>query len=458
MKKIIKCLALVLVIALAVSIVACGSTGRKRGDKNTLNFLYIWPEHEVAMNKIITDYMAEHPGVTINPSVVPHDEVDRALQSAYIGGTMPDVFFYWSDKVYKWVADDIPYALNDYADGWKEDFVSDGVGWEAGKVDGNYYAIPFRSTGFLILYNKSYFDVHPQWTIPTTLQEFEQLIMKIQADEPGLIPLGAYGGSGGTMYQFQTALSIFVAICNGSVEDPNYRTGRLAPDYEDDAGAKVIDKFKSYIDAGFFGPNPHAKTREDVMADFMNGQSAMCLFNNNELGTLLEGMEKGTEIETFAIPAPAGVDAKYIYGTYDSFCVANSAPNKELAVDFIKYLTSAEVQKEWTRTEKSIMVNKEVTYDDPVQQTLANEMQFVGKYDIYPDYNSGDKGDINFNLLLSYLNGSYKGNATDLLKEMDGNTVQAMRDSLLNPPDGLDWIQPTYTKKDYDDSWLNPVR
>ena len=148
MKKIIKCLTFILAMALAVSFVGCSSTGRKRGDKNTLKFLYIWPEHEVAMNKIITDYMAENPGVTIVPSVVPHDQVDRTLQSAYVGGTMPDVFFYWSDKVYKWVADEIPYALNDYVDGWKDDFVNDGVSWEVGKVEGNYYAVPFRSTGF----------------------------------------------------------------------------------------------------------------------------------------------------------------------------------------------------------------------------------------------------------------------------------------------------------------------
>ena len=454
MKKIFKVINIfLLILIMAVSVVGCGrgGSGGGRDGKTTITFMHIWPEHAKKVNEIVTDFMSENEDIIVSPTYVPYTEIDRTLQSAFYGGEMPDVFFQWTHYMYKWVPDDIPMDLTFLYDELKSDYLQDGVAWEAGKINGKYYNAPFRSTGFLVAYNKTIFE-NQGWKVPETFQDFENVMKDAKKDFA--TPFALYGGNGGTLTQINTAFGIFRDIMAGAVEDPNYRTGRLRPNMEDDSSARLIEKLKNWMDLGYFGSGAMGRKREDVMNLFMSGQTPMCLFNNNEMGTLSEGMINDMEIGVFAFPAPAGVDFKYVFGGFDGFCISSTTKHKEAAVKFLKYLLSVDVQQSWTNTEKSIMVNKNVKYEEESQRKIAEEMLYAGKYDQYADYNGGQYLERNATLLNDFLSGSYNKGADQLIKDMINNTYTGMKDSLLNPPNGLDWIDPVYVPKEYDRSWI----
>ena len=456
MKKFSKifCVCFLAVILLATAACNKGSGTTERDNKVKLSFMTYWPEHQAVFNKIVQDYMVDNPNVVITPSHVVHSSMESSLQAAAQGGSVPDVFGYWSDKIGNFVYDKVPLDLTPYlTEEWRSEFVEDGASWDAGSYGGGYYAAPFRVTGFSIIYNATMFEDNG-WSVPTTLEELETLLVRIKTK--GLIPLSAYGKTGGTIYHLYDAFSVYANYLSGKCDDPNYKTGRLKPTQADfDIEVKVLNKFKSWLDKGLFGQNPEGKTRESVIQEFTQFKAPMCLFNNNELYLLEEEMA-GTELGSFAIPGPAGCDATYIFGTFDSFCVSNSSKNKEEAVKFLKYLLSDEVQQYFANETLSVSLKKNVTYDSEMQQHLADSIKGLGKYNSVPDYNGGTSGDTNYSLRLAYLNGTSTLSALDLVKKMSENTGNAIRDDLLNPQ-GLDWIEPTFTRKSFDESWLAPL-
>lgn len=457
MKRFTKTLCAVLAILALTMLAACSGGGggnTERDNKVKLSFMHYWPEHKAVFTKIIQDYMAENQNVEINPTSVDFSSMESALQSAAQGGTIPDVFGYWSDKIANFVYDKVPLDLKPYlTEEWRAEFAENGASWDAGSVNGGYYAAPFRVTGFSIIYNATMFEQYG-WEVPSTLEELETLLVRIKT--AGLIPLSAYGKTGGTIYHLYDAFSVYANYLMGKCDDPNYKTGRLrATEADFEIEAKIVDKFKSWLSANLFGANPEGKSRESVIQEFTQFKAPMCLFNNNELYLLEEEM-KGTKLGSFAIPGPAGCDATYIFGTFDSFCVSNSSKNKEEAVKFLKYLLSDEVQQYFANETLSVSLKKNVTYESEMQQHLADSIKGLGKYNMFPDYKGTDSASENYTLRLNYLNGQSALTALELVKKMNENTGEDIRDDLLNPQ-GLDWIEPTFTRKSFDQSWLSPL-
>ncbi|HCZ23902.1 MAG TPA: hypothetical protein DHV05_03475 [Acholeplasmataceae bacterium] len=458
---------LLLIVTLSLSIVfltACSDAFRNPnrpidGDQINLRFLHIWPEHEEALSKIANDFTLENPNVIISTTIVPFNEVDTVLNSSVYGGTVPDVFFQWTHQIDKWAKDGVPLDLTAYIDEeWRNDFYNDGAALEIGKHDGKYYNIPFRATGFLVLYNKQIFSEN-NYQVPETLQEFDQLMANIRQDN--LMPLALYGGSGGTFSQIVDVFNKYRDIQSGAVNDVNYSTSRLSPEAVfntetnrftsliEDSSVRILQKVKGYKDKGYVPTSLNGMRREDAMNMFMDERSVMILANNNEVGLLQKGMKRNSEIGAFAIPGPEGVDSRYVFGGFDGFSVSSTTYYPEEAVKFIKYLTSIDVQQYFSDNEKSIMVNKNVVYMDSLQSMIATEMADTGRFASNPDYNIGQYGDLSSSAMAQYLAGTYSGNATDLMLYMLNNLYRALQD------ESLSFIVPTYDKLNYDDSWMN---
>lgn len=455
---------LFLVSLLVITLASCGDAFRSPsrddgGDTTTLRFLHIWPEHQEALNKIANDFTLENPDVIIETTIVPFNEVDTVLNSAVYGGTVPDVFFQWTHQIDRWARDGVPMDLTPHLDEeWINEFTNGADLLEMGRYENKYYNVPFRVTGFLVLYNKTFFEQY-DYDVPESIQEFDQLMQSIVTNQ-GVVPLSVYGSVGGTFSQIVDVYNKYRDIQYGAVDDPNYITSRLMPDavydeddgftsINDDSSIRILQKVKGYRDRGYVPRAVNGMGREDAMNRFIDQRSPMILANNNELGILRNGLPDDIEIGAFAIPGPEGVSERYFFGGLDGFSISSSTRYPEEALAFLRYLTSLEVQQYFSDSEKSIMVNDGVTYSDEMQQTIAREMADVGKYIVKPDYTSGQYGDLSASAMANYLGGTYSGNAADLMLYMLNNMDKALKDS------ELPFIEPTYEKQDWDDSWLD---
>ncbi len=68
--------------------------------------------------------------------------------------------------------------------------------------DGLMYTMPFSKSTELLYYNKTEFDKHPDWKIPTTWEEMEALCRKIKAEDKYAVPLG-----------YDSADNLFITLC-----------------------------------------------------------------------------------------------------------------------------------------------------------------------------------------------------------------------------------------------------
>ena len=453
----------IMAMTMIFGVTACGESGGssegRGGDRTrqkSISWLHIWPEHSAAMTKIANDFMSENPDIKINIQQSTHSDVDDYLNMQVLSGTLPDVFFYWTHQISPYVDYDVVMDLTPYVDGWKETFIDDGTAWDIAKIGGKYYNMPFRSTGYTIVYNKTLLE-SLEVEIPTTLQEFETVLEKIRKSiqNQSFSPLAATGVAGGTLPQMHTAFNNFVALQSEQYKDPAFKSGLVASDSTHiELGAKVLDKLKDWSGKGYFG-YAEGKSESTAITNFVQGNAAMVLMNNNNL-YLLEDMDEEIEIGFMAIPAPAGIDYTYVFGGFDGFSVAKNTKHPEECIRFLKYLSSLNVQQAFANSEGSIMAVDGVQYSDPDQAAMSIAMKDVGNSLLsQPDikYSVGSYGDANNSLVLNYILGKSNQTASQVMTAIESNNDKAVKDAGLSR---VGRTHPYPTNADY--SWLTLLK
>lgn len=168
--KLKKLVALVLALAMALSLVACGGSSNNGGDTSgtaapsggsadslTIN---IWDANQQAgLQEICDDWTAES-GISVKVEVIEWDSYWTLLESGASGGTLPDVFWMHSDYAQIYMENDMLLDLTQY-------IADDGVDMSIyypdivdiyTRDDGNIYALPKDHDTIALLYNKALFD------------------------------------------------------------------------------------------------------------------------------------------------------------------------------------------------------------------------------------------------------------------------------------------------------------
>jgi raffinose/stachyose/melibiose transport system substrate-binding protein len=416
----------------------------KKKNPVKMKFLYIWPEHKELMEKSIDMFMEKNEHINVDVNVVPWNEVDRTLQTQIAANDVPDVFFQWTHQMATWVElgavkDLTPYLEADKE--WRDSFWGDGM-FEMGKIKGSYYNVPFRGTSFVIGYNKSIFN-SLGLERPKTLQDMENVMEQLLKNN--ITPFALYGRpSGGTVAALNSIFSNFANIQTGLVNDPMYKTGRLMVDDNDlTIPIYCAKKMKDWLTKGYLGKSAMGIGREEAQNQFINGKAAMFWMNNNEISFLEKGL--GSEIGVFAFPGPAGVDYKYVFGGFDGFSVSNTTKNIEESIMLVKHLTGKDVQQLWADA-GSAMVVKNITYKNPTVTDLVSYLEYVGKYDVFPDFNQGDYKSKAEDLTVEFLL-TDKMTPEEFVKKMRNNSLKSMEDAGVKP------IRPSIDVKKIDIKW-----
>lgn len=167
--KVKKVVALIMALAMALSLVACGgqtqpgdsSANGSDGGYTTKELLVdIWDENQREGLQQIADEWSETSGVKVRINVITWDEYWTLLEAGASGGEMPDVFWMHINEAEKYMANGMLLNLDDYIE--KDDAI-DLNNYYEGLVDiynydGSQYAIPKDHDTIALLYNKAIFD------------------------------------------------------------------------------------------------------------------------------------------------------------------------------------------------------------------------------------------------------------------------------------------------------------
>jgi raffinose/stachyose/melibiose transport system substrate-binding protein len=336
--------------------------------------------------KMADDYMAAHPNVTIEITVLENEAFKTKLTTVMQSGDPPDIFQSWgggtfNQQVEAGLLKDITADLDADA-AWKDSFAPGALGVYS--YQGKNYGVPWDMGMVGFWYNKALFEQAGIDAPPGTWTEFLEDVQTLK--DAGITPISIGEGDKWPGMHFWNYLA--TRICGqAKFEAAMARTGSFTDPCFVEAGAKLqelvaLEPFQE----GYLGA-----IHDEMQATFGNGKAAMELSGQwaptVQAANSADGKGVGENLGLFNFPAVeggagAGTD---VVGGGNGFAIGKNAEPE--AIDFVKYLTSVENQTIVADHVSGIPVVKgaEKGLADPnmlqVQQAFAGAEYFQLYYD-----------------------------------------------------------------------------
>jgi raffinose/stachyose/melibiose transport system substrate-binding protein len=335
--------------------------------------------------KMADDYMAAHPNVTIEITVLENEAFKTKLTTVMQSGDPPDIFQSWgggtfNQQVAAGLLKDITAELE--ADpAWRNSFAPGALGVYS--YQGKNYGVPWDMGMVGFWYNKDLFEQAGIDAPPATWTEFLEAVQALK--DAGITPISIGEGDKWPGMHFWNYLA--TRLCGQEkFEAAMGRTGSFTDPCFVEAGVKLQEllALEPFQD-GFLGA-----THDEMQATFGNGQAAMELSGQWAPSTQAANAadQAGvTNLGLFGFPeveggAGAGTD---VVGGGNGFAIGKNAEPE--AIDFVKYLTSVENQTVIAANGSGIPVVKgaEQGLTDPNMLQVAETFAAADYFQLYYD-------------------------------------------------------------------------
>jgi N,N'-diacetylchitobiose transport system substrate-binding protein len=335
--------ALGLAAMLALSACSSGTSGSSSSSSEKGKTLTVWLMQSTltpASQKAITKKFDDETGAKVKIEIQQWDNINTKMTTALATDTPPDVVEIGNTDVPLFAANG---ALADITKDKKK--LSGGGTWLTGlegpaTVNGKLYAAPFYAGARGVIYNKQLWSAAGITAPPTTYDEFTADLDKVAAQNtaPDFSPIyvtGTYWYGGFT----------FVTDAGGSIATE--KGGTWTSGLTSAAAQKGLGQFKDFQNKySTVASRTAPLDTPDPNAIFGTGKTSAIMGNGNSLATIASSYPalKG-QLGSFAIPSEnhPGENAPTYLGGSD-IAIAAKSKNQELALDFLKLVSSSSVQ------------------------------------------------------------------------------------------------------------------
>jgi sn-glycerol 3-phosphate transport system substrate-binding protein len=250
-------------------------------------------------------------------------------------------------------------------------------------VNGTIYAMPFNTSGQVLVYNKNAFEragLDPNKP-PTTLDELRQYAEKLKSSGATKgAPMGLKLAPGDFEQWRAKANKLFVNNSNG-------RKGRAAKAVFNDAlGRELFAWMSGMVKDGLAETNPDSGASQfDNLLGIGNGNHAMSIDTSAALGTITQVLATGqypdVSIGVGPMPGPPGKGGVAVQGGA-LWIVNKSAPEKQAAAwEYLKFLDSPTSQATWAVGTGYLPIVKKAAESTDVRDFWAQNPGYQVAYD-----------------------------------------------------------------------------
>jgi raffinose/stachyose/melibiose transport system substrate-binding protein len=342
-----------LLLVAALLLAACGqqpSGGESAATGPvTIRFFHKWPEpeHMEFYNFVIQEYEKTHPNVKIVMESVADEPYKDKIRVLMASGEVPDIYFSWAGEFsWKFARGGQALDLTDAVmnSDWKDKIILSAV--EPYKWQGKIYGVPMRINAKFMVYNKAMFEQYGLQP-PTTWDEFLAVCETLKQN--GVTPI-AFGD------EFPWAASHYIGDFNAKLVDPSVRqadyllTAPAEQLFTDPGYVEALSRFQLLMDKGYFNEGPNGISHSGARSSFIAGKAGMMYIELEEFVTVADGMGADA-FGFFQFPSGTGGkgDQKLLTGAPDGFMVYSKTKHPQEAIDFLKFLTSPEMGKEYVK-------------------------------------------------------------------------------------------------------------
>lgn len=290
---------------------------------------------------VAKEYEKLHPDVTVELIQESDDSIKGKTKALVASNSLPDIYFSWTGS-------------------WGENFIRGNRAVDLSKVigpdsewgkqlahaavssfqyGGKYYGIPLYLDAKFMGYNKTMFEKAGV----AAPKDFDELLTACAAlRKSGVTPISFGNKEGWPAVHFAGQLLSYNVPQATLEKDFDPKTA----EYSDPGYVASLTQFKQLIDQCTDGAATNGSSYASALQAFSNAKSAMYYQEIIEFDqSTAEGSSlKGSDFGFFKLPAPkdAKGDAKSIEGAPEGYMINTASKNIPLAIDFMKFVTSAE--------------------------------------------------------------------------------------------------------------------
>ena len=296
--------------------------------------------------KTVADFEADNPGVTIDVQAIQNEDLDGRLQTALNSGDAPDIFLQrGGGKMAAMVA---AGQLMDLTGG-----ISDQVKKEipegsfiANTLEDKVYAMPVAVLPGGLFYSQDLFDAAGITEAPATIGDLETAVDKLKASGVAPIALGAKDAWPAAHWFYFFALR----ECSPDVLAEAADT----KDFSDDCWIRAGEDLQGFADTepfnqGFLttAAQQGAGSSAGLVANHKAAMELMGAWDPGVIASLTKDEKPLADLSWFPFPEVEGGDGEpgSILGGVDGYSCSVDAPKE--CLDFLNYIGSADVQKEY---------------------------------------------------------------------------------------------------------------
>lgn len=292
----------------------------------------VGPEFKTMNEEVIQAFEAMHPGVTVELQGIPYDDLRQRLITGIAGGEVPDVLradIIWvpefADQGALLALDDEMSDFDEFAGQVFEGPLSTNL-W-----NGKYYGLPLDTNTRVLFGNTAVLEAAGFSEMPATIEEFEEFMATV-AEMDGEVFGYAEGGTGGWN------VLPWIWSFGGAITDDEITqaTGYL----NGEGTVAAVTKLKEWLDNGWLSPS--------ILG---GGSPTSEQIGNDQAATVLEGPwmppifeAQFPDLETVLTPVPEGPGGSSSVVGGEDVVVFSQTENKELALEFVRFLLSEEAQ------------------------------------------------------------------------------------------------------------------
>ena len=365
MKKSLLTVLLVAVVLTAILAVPFASAAPK-----TITFWHYMVDRNDLLQSFAQQY-EKATGVKVDVQLFPGDQdVEKKVEAAIQAGTAPDIYTSngSADPVKiegkaRWIKAGGMLNLDKYVTGaWRKNYIPSllsNISFASGNqygVEPGLYGLPLDSVNMQILYNKELFQkagLDPNRPSKTWAQ-FIAAGKKLKA--AGITP---FAGGFGTWL----GISIWeVYAWNIMGEKGMIQAQNNGKRFTDKNWVKTFQIFADMRDSGMYADGMATWDNPDAERLFAQEKVAMLYDGSWGIGVIKSANPNLVPKVGAFLPPSAGRYPQYIQGGYGVVLAVNAvSPNKDEAINFLKWLTAPEQQAQYAKTSFNLPASSEVT-------------------------------------------------------------------------------------------------
>lgn len=293
-------------------------------------------------DEMIAKYEEENPGVKVNWTDVPFDDIKSKLVTAVAGGTAPDVVNLNTEMTLTLAGQGALVDLNAEATDEQKNIYTESL-WKSASIGDSVYAFPWYASPDIMFYNKELFEKAGMETPKT----FDEALSKCEEFHD---KTGAYIFTPDTF--FNILVSENISIIN---EDGTKAT------FNNDETLALLDKYKSYTDKGALSKTKWGDWDEELK-QFESGTLAIVSSSGSSLSRVKD--EAPDIYEKIAITTPLTGANGLSRNPLMNLVVPTASSNHEVAIAFANYVTNDANQLAFCKTVSIFPSTKEASKDE----------------------------------------------------------------------------------------------